>query len=113
MDLPESDGRAAGLHALSTATGRERGERLSGSWPRTGQPGRGRPCGTVRGPDDARIVVHGELDPIPEEFARLLVEHLREARYVWIAGASHFSFLEDTDLFVQAAEPLLREQILT
>ena len=59
------------------------------------------------------LVVHGELDPIPEEFARLLVEHLREARYVWIAGASHFSFLEDTDLFVQAAEPLLREQILT
>ena len=56
------------------------------------------------------LVVHGELDPIPEEFARLLVERIPDARYARIERASHFAFLEDTAQFVEAVEPFLAEQ---
>jgi proline iminopeptidase len=57
------------------------------------------------------LVVHGELDPIPEEFARLLVARIPDARYVRINGASHFAFLEDTGRFIEAVEPFLSEQL--
>jgi proline iminopeptidase len=54
------------------------------------------------------LVVHSELDPIPEEFARLLVERIPKARYARIERASHFAFLEDPALFVDAVMPFLR-----
>jgi pimeloyl-ACP methyl ester carboxylesterase len=57
------------------------------------------------------LVIHGELDPIPEEFARLLVARIPDARYVRINGASHFAFLKDTGLFIEAVEPFLSEQL--
>jgi proline iminopeptidase len=57
------------------------------------------------------LVVHGELDPIPEQFARLLVKRIPNARYARIEGASHFAFLEDTGRFIEAVKPFLSQQL--
>jgi proline iminopeptidase len=69
------------------------------------------PIGSLERIPCPTLVVHGELDPIPEEFARLLVERIPNARYARIEGASHFAFLEDTGRFVEAVEPFLAEQL--
>lgn len=68
------------------------------------------PIGSLQRIACPTLVVHGELDPIPEEFAKLLVERIPHARYARIDRASHFAFLEDTRRFVDAVEPFLAEQ---
>jgi proline iminopeptidase len=66
------------------------------------------PIGSLERIPCPTLVVHGELDPIPEEFARLLVERIPKARYARIERASHFAFLEDPALFADAVLPFLR-----
>jgi proline iminopeptidase len=69
------------------------------------------PIGSLERIPCPTLVIHGELDPIPEEFARLLVERIPSARYARIEKASHFAFLEDRGRFVEAVEPFLSVQL--
>jgi proline iminopeptidase len=48
------------------------------------------------------LVVHGEADPIPWEFGKLIADRIRGARLVVIPGASHFPFVEDRAPFLSA-----------
>ena len=47
------------------------------------------------------LVVHGELDPIPVAFGRLLADSIPAAEFDLLPGASHFPFVEDRDQFEQ------------
>jgi proline iminopeptidase len=48
------------------------------------------------------LVIHGESDPIPWEFASFLADRIPGAQLVVIPGASHFPFVEDRAPFLQA-----------
>src|SRR5919197_1646310 len=48
------------------------------------------------------LVVHAELDPIPEAFSRQLADAIPGARYAFIKGANHFAYLEDPEDFFSA-----------
>lgn len=48
------------------------------------------------------LVVHGEADPIPWEFGKLIADRIPAARLVVIPGASHFPFVEDRAAFLAA-----------
>jgi proline iminopeptidase len=54
------------------------------------------------------LVVHGEHDPVPAEFARLIAEGIDGAEYAFLEGSSHFAYLEDPALFLEAVLPFLR-----
>ncbi|HEY7583044.1 MAG TPA: alpha/beta hydrolase [Acidimicrobiia bacterium] len=45
------------------------------------------------------MVVYAELDPIPESFARALVQAIPSARLEFLSGTGHFAYLETPDLF--------------
>jgi pimeloyl-ACP methyl ester carboxylesterase len=53
------------------------------------------------------LVVHGEVDPIPLEFSRLLADAIPGARLAIIPGGSHFPFIEDRDAFMVAVRGFL------
>jgi len=53
------------------------------------------------------LVVHGELDPIPVAFGRLLAESIPGAEFALLPGASHFPFVEDRDRFERAVRTFL------
>jgi len=53
------------------------------------------------------LVVHGELDPIPVAFGRLLADSIPGGEFALLPGASHFPFLEDRDEFDRAVRPFL------
>lgn len=48
------------------------------------------------------LVVHGEADPIPWEFGKLIADRIPDATLVVIPGASHFPFVEDRAPFLSA-----------
>jgi pimeloyl-ACP methyl ester carboxylesterase len=52
-------------------------------------------------------VVHGELDPIPVAFGRLLADSIPGATFALLRGASHFPFVEDRDQFERTVRPFL------
>jgi proline iminopeptidase len=54
------------------------------------------------------LVVHGEHDPVPQEFARMIADGIEGAEYAFIEGSSHFAYLEDPALFLGAVLPFLR-----
>jgi proline iminopeptidase len=54
------------------------------------------------------LVVHGEHDPVPAEFARLLADGIGAAEYAFLEGSSHFAYMEDPALFLEAVLPFLR-----
>jgi proline iminopeptidase len=54
------------------------------------------------------LVVHGEHDPVPQEFARMIAEGIKGGEYAFIEGSSHFAYLEDPALFLGAVLPFLR-----
>jgi|ERR687887_177780 proline iminopeptidase len=56
------------------------------------------------------LVVHAELDPLPEAFSRMLADAIPEARYVFIKGANHFTYLEEPKAFFAAVGSFLREE---
>jgi pimeloyl-ACP methyl ester carboxylesterase len=45
------------------------------------------------------LVVYAEVDPIPESFARGLVEAIPGAQFQYLPGTNHFAFMETPDLF--------------
>jgi pimeloyl-ACP methyl ester carboxylesterase len=53
------------------------------------------------------LVVHGELDPIPAAFGRLLAESIPGAEFALLPGASHSPFVEDHDRFARAGRTFL------
>jgi proline-specific peptidase len=54
------------------------------------------------------LVVHGELDPIPAEWSRLLADTIPGASFAVIEGGSHFSMIEDAAKLRAAVVPWLR-----
>jgi proline-specific peptidase len=55
------------------------------------------------------LVVHGELDPIPLDWSRLLADTIPDADLVVIEGGSHFPMIEDSDALHGAVVPWLRK----
>jgi proline iminopeptidase len=53
------------------------------------------------------LVVHSELDPIPEESSRLIADSIPNAELVVIPGESHFAVMENPDAFAAAVKPFL------
>lgn len=53
------------------------------------------------------LVVHSELDPVPVEWARALVDTVPGADYVLLERASHFAHIEDADQLANAVLPWL------
>jgi pimeloyl-ACP methyl ester carboxylesterase len=53
------------------------------------------------------LVVHGELDPIPVAFGRLLADSIPGAAFALLPGATHFPFVEDRDQFERTVRPFL------
>lgn len=58
------------------------------------------------------LVVHGENDPVPEEWSRLLADRIPGARYAFLDGANHFPHLEDPELLAGAVKPFLRRHVV-
>jgi proline iminopeptidase len=55
------------------------------------------------------LVLHGELEPIPEAFPRFIADHIHDARYELIRGANHFGYIEDPERFFSAVVGFLEE----
>lgn len=53
------------------------------------------------------LVVHAELDPIPEAFSRQVADAIPGARYAFIEGANHFAYIEDPKPFFAAVAGFL------
>jgi proline-specific peptidase len=53
-------------------------------------------------------VLHGEHDPVPQEFAHMIADGIEGAEYAFIKGSSHFAYLEDPALFLGVVLPFLR-----
>jgi pimeloyl-ACP methyl ester carboxylesterase len=66
------------------------------------------PMGSLANVRCATLVVHGEHDPVPAEFARLIADGIRGAEYAFLHGSSHFAYMEDPALFLKAVLPFLR-----
>lgn len=54
------------------------------------------------------LVLHGEHDPVPAEFARMIADGIDGAEYAFLDGSSHFAYLEDPARFLDAVVPFLR-----
>jgi proline iminopeptidase len=55
------------------------------------------------------LVVHGELDPIPVEWAHALVDTIPGADYALLDGANHFPHVEDAERLADVVLPWLRK----
>ena len=53
------------------------------------------------------LVIHGELDPIPVAFSRLLADAIPGARFDLIPGVNHFAFVEDPGPFLDRVRDFL------
>lgn len=53
------------------------------------------------------LVIHGEVDPMPLEFSRLLADRIPGAQLAVISGGSHFPFIEDRDAFMVVVREFL------
>ena len=53
------------------------------------------------------LVVHSELDPIPQEWSRLLADTIPGADYALIENGSHFSMIEDAAALRNVVVPWL------
>jgi len=58
--------------------------------------------------DGPALIVHGEADPRPAQYARRVAELLPRGRYVGLADVGHYPWLEDEAAFAAAVEPFLR-----
>ena len=55
------------------------------------------------------LVVHSEMDPIPIEWSRMLVDTIPDADFALIEGGGHFSMIEDPDQLRSVVVPWLRK----
>lgn len=53
------------------------------------------------------LVIHGEVDPMPLEFSRLLADRIPGAQLAVISGGNHFPFIEDRDAFMVVVREFL------
>ena len=53
------------------------------------------------------LVMHGEIDPIPAAFGRLLADAIPNAQFAMLTGSSHFPFIEDADAFARSVRTFL------
>lgn len=53
------------------------------------------------------LVLGAELDPTPEEFGRLVADKIAGARYAFIEGANHFSYLDQPERFERVVRSFL------
>jgi proline iminopeptidase len=53
------------------------------------------------------LLVHSELDPVPVEWAHVLVDTVPGADYILLEGASHFAHIEDADQLANVVLPWL------
>jgi proline iminopeptidase len=53
------------------------------------------------------LLVHSALDPLPVEWAHVLVDTIPGADYVLLEGAAHFAHIEDADQLADAVLPWL------
>ena len=53
--------------------------------------------------------MHGQLDPIPLDWSRLLADTIPDAGFAVIDGGSHFPMVEDPDALPSAVVPWLRK----
>jgi proline iminopeptidase len=65
------------------------------------------PIRTLAGIQCPALVVHSELDPLPVEWAHVLVEAIPGADYVLLEGAGHFAHIEDANQLADAVLPWL------
>ena len=55
------------------------------------------------------LVVHAELDPLPEAFSRLVADKIPKSEFKFIGGANHFAYLDDPGAFFGVARAFLQE----
>ncbi len=53
------------------------------------------------------LVVHGELDPLPEQWSRMLAETIPNAEFVRLAGTGHFPMIEEPVVLRETVVPWL------
>jgi proline iminopeptidase len=56
------------------------------------------------------LVVYAELDPIPESFARGIVDAIPGAQFQFLPGTNHFAFMETPDLFFPPVKKFLQSR---
>jgi proline iminopeptidase len=56
------------------------------------------------------LVVYAELDPIPESFARGIVDAIPGAQFQFLPGTNHFAFMETPDLFFPPVREFLESE---
>lgn len=66
------------------------------------------PVGSLAKVSRPTLVLHGEHDPVPAEFARMITDGIDGAEYAFLKGSSHFAYFEDPVLFLDAVLPFLR-----
>ncbi len=54
------------------------------------------------------LVIHGEDDPVPEEWSRLVADRIPGARYAFLEGCNHFPHIDDPDVLAKTVKPFLR-----
>lgn len=55
------------------------------------------------------LVLRGELEPIPDAFARFIAESIPGAQYELIEGANHFAYIEDPEPFFSPIHRFLED----
>ncbi|MDQ3963888.1 MAG: alpha/beta hydrolase [Actinomycetota bacterium] len=70
------------------------------------------PLGSLSQISCPTLVVHGEHDPVPEEWARFVVDNVRGCQYALLAGCNHFAHLEDPEVLANAVKPFLRNHVV-
>lgn len=66
------------------------------------------PVGSLAQIECPTLVVHSELDPAPEDFARLLTDKIAGSTYAFLKGANHFAHVETPEFLADAVKPFLR-----
>ncbi|HZA27620.1 MAG TPA: hypothetical protein VE915_08280 [Actinomycetota bacterium] len=55
------------------------------------------------------LVLRGELEPIPDAFARFIADSIPGAQYELIKGANHLAYLDDPEPFFSPINRFLEE----
>jgi proline iminopeptidase len=102
-DRATVDEVSLGFTSITAANVRQAPERMMGSLPALD------PMTTYAAIQCPTLVVHGELDPIPEEWSRMLADTIPGSDFVLIPGGSHFPHIEDAEALREAVVPWLRQ----
>jgi proline iminopeptidase len=56
------------------------------------------------------LVVHAELDPLPEAYAALIAQGIAGSDFVVLKGVNHFAYVEDPEPLFGVVRPFLRRR---